>query len=123
MRIALLLLLALIAGCSGTAPASKPADPSVGRDALKAALDAWKAGEPPARLLERSPPIRVADEDWQAGARLEDYKLGPDERSTGSGLALTATLTIKDKARGKKKSAVYDVGTDPAITVFRRDAP
>src|SRR4051812_31909119 len=86
---ALLLLapaLAWVSGCDGSVTASRPADPERARQALHAALDAWKEGRTRDDAARFSPPIRVADEDWLAGLRLVDYRLEPGDRLFGTGL-------------------------------------
>src|SRR4051794_28572196 len=60
-------------GC-GASQTGAPADPSRAQEALHAALDAWKGGQPLDALAQRSPPIRVSDLDWSGGLRLEGYQ-------------------------------------------------
>jgi hypothetical protein len=124
-RLLLLLILALAfaPGCGGTPP-SKEANPAVAREALATTLKAWKDGEKPDALAARTPPIRVADEDWLAGLRLEDFQVDPADRMIGTSLNCPVSLTLKNTT-GKtlKKKAVYSVSTDPALTVIRQEGP
>ena len=76
-RLIPVLLVALAAGCN--AKHSK-ADVERGRTALAAALDSWKAGEPPDRLKALPDPVEFTDEIRQTH-KLIDYTLGkPDAR-------------------------------------------
>jgi hypothetical protein len=125
MKARLLLLLGLVfaPGCGGSPP-SKEANPAVAREALATTLKAWKEGEKPDALAARTPPIRVADEDWLAGLRLEDYQVDPTDRMLGTSLNCRVSLTLKDtKGKTLKKKAVYSVGTDPALTIIRQEGP
>jgi hypothetical protein len=124
---ALLLLapaLAWACGCGGDLSASRPADPERARQALHAALDAWKAGRTPDDAGHLSPPIRIADEDWLAGLRLVDYRPEPGDRLIGTSLRCPVVLTLHGR-RGKdrKKRVTYTINTDPELTVVRQDEP
>ena len=115
-----LLLLILTAGC-GRGAQGLSLDKSVARESLAAALDAWKAGETPGSLKDRSPSIVVGDPDWNSGRRLEAYKLLPEETDDGTNLHATAELVLQDARAGRQTQRItYVVGTDPVITVFRR---
>jgi hypothetical protein len=124
---ALLLLAPAMAwgcGCGGSATASRPADPERARQALHAALDAWKAGQTRDDAARLSPPIRVADEDWLAGLKLVDYRLEPGDRVIGTGLRCPVVLTLRDRrGKARKKPVLYAINTDPTLTVVRQDAP
>jgi len=113
---------ALAAGCGG-----KPAhavNPDTARQTLRAALDAWKAGEKPDDLKQHSPPVVVQDFDWQGGARLVDYQVLGDGDCMDANLRCPVRLTLRD-ARGQaaQKEVVYLVGTSPQLTVFREVLP
>src|SRR5215218_4674398 len=70
-------LLVLAAGC-GPSP-HPPVDPGEAGAHLKAALDAWQAGEPYESLAARNPPIAFNEPLWRDGARLVSYDLGEVE--------------------------------------------
>jgi hypothetical protein len=117
-----LLALLWLAGCGPGGGAPTPADPALARQTLAAALDAWKAGEPHDAPAKRPEPIRVADEDWLAGARLVDFQIGDPEPLSGPRLRLPATLKLKDP-RGKavERRVVYLVALEPGRMVIRQD--
>ena len=45
------------------------------REAVAAALTAWRSGEPPGRIGTRSPPVQVVDTHRPAGQTLKDYEI------------------------------------------------
>ncbi len=119
---ATLALAALVAaGCSERIAAT-PLDSTRAMDSLKAALEAWKKGEPADALKSGSPPIVAQDLDWQGGATLVDYAIdGPGDR-VDSNLKVPVKLTLKARSRSGKdvtKAVKYLVTTSPSITVFR----
>jgi hypothetical protein len=116
-----LLLAALAAGCGGRLSPPAHADPAQARDALRAALDAWKRGEAPDALKGRRPPVMVIDPEWRGGFRLADFQI-QDDAPSGADLRCRVVLTLADgQGRAWPKAAVYDVGTSPAVTVSREE--
>ena len=108
-------------GCGGSA-AARPIDKDTARRALHDALEAWKGGEPHGALAKRPSPIRVADEDWLAGARLLSYRVEPADQQIGANLTCGVVLTMKGpNGRKAKKRVSYQVGTDPVPMVIRQD--
>ncbi|MFO0876030.1 MAG: hypothetical protein U0840_01550 [Gemmataceae bacterium] len=110
----------LAAGCGGgTAPGA--ADPTAAKAALQQALDAWQRGDPPERLLEGRPSIRVLDREWTQGHRLLRYEIGSQTPfAADQRFQVVLTLQVANRPAVKKK-AVYLVGTSPAITVAREE--
>jgi hypothetical protein len=117
----LILILALVLG-GGCAPSARPSDPAEGREALQATLDAWKGGEKPEALANRSPSIHASDGDWKSGLRLQGYQAVDEGTLVGSDLTYPVVLELKN-SRGKivKKSVVYTVTTHPQLLVLRQD--
>jgi hypothetical protein len=122
IRTAALVALTLALAASGCGTSGTPADPEDGRKALITALDAWQAGATPASLAQATPPIHVADADWNAGARLQSYTADDEGRHVGADLNYRVLLELKN-ARGKaaKREAVYAVSTRPQLMVLRQD--
>jgi len=109
------------AGCGGSA-AARPVDEDTARRALNEALEAWKGGEPHGALSKRPEPIRVADEDWLAGARLLSYRVEPGDEQIGTNLTCDVVLTLKSpNGRKARKRVSYRIGTDPVPMVIRQD--
>jgi hypothetical protein len=109
---------------SGCTP--KPIGPTGTEDdaeeLLTVALDSWKAGFDPAALQEESPAIHIADEDWQAGAILKEYKFTGNAVKYGGTWRVPALLTLSDGGEStSEKKAAYEVTMDPAITILRAD--
>ena len=111
-----------MAGCWSSSRAHA-VDPPRAREALKTALDHWKSGQSP-RSLESSPtPMTVQDFDWEAGARLIDYRVVDDGQAADANLRVRVQLTLSgpgpDRSKTTEKTAWYLVGTSPSVTVFR----
>ena len=110
-----------LAGC-GPAPSAQ-ADPGQARDVLRQALDAWQAGDTPESLLQKTPPVRVMDREWQTGVKLVRYKVEGDVPFAAE-LRCRVLLTLQPPGKAAKdKKAVFAVGTSPAITVVREEDP
>ncbi len=109
------------AGCSrGTLPPA--ADPDAARQGLKTALDAWQAGEPVEAVAKRSPPIHVADDAWQGGARLLKYEIMGDGEMLGLNLCFPVSLSLQGgDGKTVQRKVRYTVGTSPVLTIFRED--
>ena len=121
LALALASPLLVAAGCGGSV-AARPVDEDVARQALLEALEAWKGGEPHDALSKRPSPVRVADEDWLAGARLLSYQVEPGGEQIGTNLTCDVVLTLKGKnGRKAKKRVAYRIGTDPVPMVIRQD--
>lgn len=116
-------IVVLFAGCGRDHPAPQSAtDPSEARQTLVAALDSWKQGRKHAEMPTADPPIRVADEDWLAGAKLQDYALEGDGEVSGSSVLWRVKLTLKTpQGRTIAKPADYRINSAPDATVIRQD--
>jgi hypothetical protein len=114
------MVLLTLAGCSsGNAHA---VNPSQARDALVAALDHWKQGDPPRSLSSASPSMTVQDFEWERGAKLLDYQILGDGQSKDANLSVKVKLTLageQGKSKTVEKTVSYLVGTSPSVTVFR----
>ena len=106
-------------GCGSGA--SQPADPTLARQVLVEVLDSWKKGDPPDASLHRSPPVRVTDEEWVAGARLLDYRVEADGRDIVGEQSFPLTLTLENKGRKLTRKVEDHVVTDPTLAVFRQE--
>jgi hypothetical protein len=128
-RIFLTLTLAALAtfacsGCGDGASASVAADPDAARQVLMAALDAWKSGATHDAPARATPPVRVADEDWLAGATLIEYAPADAAQAllVGNTRRWPVVLTIRDaRGRAVKRSVEYLVTTGPRAMVIRQD--
>ncbi|MFO0959461.1 MAG: hypothetical protein U0800_18845 [Isosphaeraceae bacterium] len=99
--------------------AAREFDGNAARDALVAALDAWKQGK--AKQLDRRlPPIRFADDDMASGWALVGYELRDTPIVPMKDVPVT--LLLRDR-RGQslRREAHYQVATFPALVVHRTD--
>jgi hypothetical protein len=118
------LAVSLCSGCSGDIRAHA-VDPPRAREALKTALDQWKAGAGPRSLQSSATPMTVQDFDWAAGAKLLDYQVVDDGKPYDANLRVQVRLVLshpgkdKDEDQAVEKKVWYLVGTSPSVTVFR----
>lgn len=113
-----MLLIALtVNGCGRR---NAPSDAPLARQSLTAALERWKAGDPPSKLREISPPITMVDPSWEAGRKLESFEVVGPEVDDGVNVTCPVKLVCKDE-QGKTLTAQikYVVGTKPVVTIFR----
>ncbi len=114
-----LALLLATAGCGGRS--YSPTNPTLARESLRIALNHWNAGGKPGDLAERSPPIVVGDEDWEAGKLLVRFDILEDERDDGANLHVPVRLVVADRERSEREIVVtYIVGTSPVVSIFRQ---
>jgi hypothetical protein len=111
-------VLAVVAGCGGSTPATNPEVASA-HEVLTTVLDAWKNGSAPSSLASGPNPVQVSDPEWQAGAKLQEYrilKVGGEEEGV-----IACTVNLKGVVRGKEVSRTvnYRVILTPKRTVTR----
>ena len=112
----LVLLCLVIPGCSSEGR-TLSLDKEAARDACQDFLTAWKTGE---KTSELAPDIIGRDEDWDAGQKLVNFELLPNEMDGGSNLHIPVRLTLKKVQGGESQlNVTYIVGTSPQVTVFR----
>jgi len=111
-----LVVFALILGCASRRPESEV---ERGRAAVVAALDGWKANEPPAKLKSRPDPVEFTEE-LRSTHTLLDYTLGKVDDSDKDVIRYTVTLKLKDK-KGKltDREVVYAVAFKSPVIVAR----
>jgi hypothetical protein len=109
-------------GCSGSSRAHAVDEPRA-REALKTALDQWKAGGSVKSLESSATPMTVQDFDWAAGARLVDYQIVDDGKAYDANLRVQVKLSLSNPGnvpgKATEKKVWYVVGTSPSVTVFR----
>jgi len=98
-------LITLISLVSGCAP---HADLGRAEEVVKTSLEAWKGGEKPQQLTDRS--IDIAEPDWKAGYRLVDFQVKNASSQPQQGPRVVVVLTLQ--GRGGKtlnKEVAYEV--------------
>jgi hypothetical protein len=117
IRLSFCVVLAGLAGCH-SAPANDPELASV-YEVLKTGLEAWKNGGTPASLESGANPVQFRDDDWQAGAKLLEYRIlkvgGEEDGET------VCTVHLKVEVRGKavNRNLNYRVTLTPKRAVAR----
>ncbi len=110
---------AILAGCGrGDLP---DANYDGAREALVAALDAWKEGKV-RELPRRTPPIRFADEDQYDGCTLQSYEFANPEAEIRPYQNIAVHLVLRN-VRGVvvRKDGFYQVALEPAVAVLRSE--
>lgn len=99
---------AKISGSSTTAAISE----STAREALTAALDAWKGGQKPGQVASQKPSLQVVDSKWSAGQKLDSYEVVSTETLDDGTVRFTLKLNLKSPGKPhEEKYTVY--GKDP----------
>ena len=112
----LLGVLLFATGCGSRRPES---DVERGRQAVVAALDAWKANDPPARLKSLPDPVDFTEELRTTHA-LTEYALGKVDASDKEVIRYAVTLKLKDrKGKVSEREAVYAVALKTPVVVSR----
>jgi hypothetical protein len=106
----------VLAGCSSSRPQS---DIDRGRQAVIAALDGWKAKDPPEKLKSLSDPVEFTEE-LRATHTLTDYSLGKIDSTDKDVIRYTVSLSLTDKkGKASEREAVYAVSLRTPIVVAR----
>lgn len=117
---ALCLLGVALVGCGPrTVPAS---DVEQATALITQTLNEWKTGATVDAQRVKSPPIYVAEDLWQNGAELRDYKLTGPGQVFGTNVRFQVTLQCTDSAgTTKDRNVKYLVTTTPQQTIARED--
>jgi hypothetical protein len=107
-------------GCGrGNVAPPGASDPAAAKQALTQALDAWKTGAKPDSIAGTI----VSDEEWAGGAQLLSYELQGEGKTHGNSIRQKATLEVRGPdGKGLRKTALYQIGTSPKVTISRSDA-
>lgn len=110
--------LALFAlGCSSAPHA--PDAVERGRAAVTAALDNWKANEPPAKLKALAAPVDFTDE-LRGTHALESYQIVKTDATDAAVIRFTVALKLKDRnGKPSAREAVYSVAIKTPVVVAR----
>lgn len=115
-----ILLVAFLAGCSGGRVAKS--DVAAAKALLQRSLEDWKSGRSAQELADGDPPVYVAEDWWQAGFELKDFRIEGDGQLSGTNVRLVVALEgVHPKLGIKKASQAYLVTTTPALTISRED--
>ncbi len=106
------------AGCSKSDPSRYIPTTAVAQDALRAALEAWRNGEPPGAVTSYRVPIQVADSLRRPGQKLKSFDI-LGEVSEDGGRRFQVRLSL-EQPEAEEKVQFIVVGLDP-LWVFRRE--
>lgn len=115
-RLTFLFILVILAGCT---PPHSSADVGRGQKALIAALDSWKANEPPEKLKSLSEPVEYTDE-LRTTHKLLDYTIGKSDPKDPEVIRYTVALKLQDrKGKQEDRTIVYMVALKSPIVIAR----
>lgn len=117
LRIFPLFLVVPLVGCDGSKHSK--ADIERGRQALTAAMDSWKNGEPPDRLRSLPDPVEYTDE-LRSTHKLTDYTLGQPNATDPGVLRYPVALKLQDrKGKAQDRDVVFEVKLGTPILIAR----
>ena len=116
-RIAVLVAVALAAGCGPELPPA--VDPGEAGTQLRAVLDAWKAGEPFDSLERRNPPVVFNEPLWRGGATLVGYELGEVQLHGRQGTCKVKLTVVDRDGKTVERRVGYQIDTTPAVVITR----
>jgi hypothetical protein len=117
--IAVLPLLALLAGCGGRDryPSSDFTPPAeTARQSLEAALNAWKEGRAPGMVEGTTPAVQVVDSQWRGGQKLDGFEVVGEDEADGT-RQYSVRLSLKAPAAAKEVR-YHVIGRDP-VMIYR----
>lgn len=104
-------------GCSRSSRDFTPS-PLKAEEALRKALDAWKANVPVGAVPNTSPPVHVVDQNRKEGQLLRAYRI-LGEKAVPSGRTFTVVLELEEPTE-EIRTYYHVVGIDP-LWVFRKE--
>lgn len=113
--------LVALGGCKGGGAVEVTGSDEQAAQAVQLMLGAWKSGTQLTDFTAVNPEFVVADEDWQAGEVLADYKLLEPATLNGSHWRQKAELKLKGKAKSKSVVGIYAVTLGEKTVILRSD--
>ena len=112
-------LLAVGIGCSKSNDRFIPSETRA-REALEAALTAWRDGKKPGQIEGTPIPTQAVDSQWQKGKILTAYEIGGQEPGVGDGPPVFSVKLTMEGVGEPILVRYYVVGKDP-LWVYRED--
>ncbi|HZV03971.1 MAG TPA: hypothetical protein VE999_02680 [Gemmataceae bacterium] len=109
--------LGLCTGCTGRGTAKYIPSEDKARQALEAALNAWRDGKKPGSVEGAPMPVQVVDSQWQSGKKLQSYEIVGEEPNEGPRV-FSVRLTLQQPSGQQATTRYYIVGKDP-LWVYR----
>lgn len=110
---------ALVAGCSQSSTARYTPSPTVAKEALTAALEAWRQGQDSRQIKSYSVPIQVADSLRRPEQKLKAFEI-LGEVSEEGGRIFQVKLQM-EQPNAEEKVQFVVVGIDPLWVIRRHD--
>jgi hypothetical protein len=111
------LLLGVCAGCFSRGYDKYIPSEDKARQALEAALNAWRDGKKPGQVEGAPMPVQVVDSVWLSGKKLQSFEIVGEEKSEGPRV-FSVNLTLQKPAGQQATIRYYVVGKDP-LWVYR----
>ncbi len=110
-------LMGVCAGCASKGYDKYYPSEDKARQALEAALNAWRDGKKPGSVEGAPVPVQVVDSEWLHGKRLQSYEIVGEEPNEGPRV-FSVRLTLQRPAGQQATVRYYVVGKDP-LWVYR----
>jgi hypothetical protein len=111
------LLMGVCVGCSSKSYDKYYPSEDKARQALEAALNAWRDGKKPGPVEGAPVPVQVVDSEWLFGRKLQSYEILGEESNDGPRV-FSVRLTLQKPAGQQATVRYYVVGKDP-LWVYR----
>lgn len=115
-----LCLLATAVGCGPTNISVQGNEEQV-QQAVRQVLEAWKSGQDCSAYTQAGSKVVVADEDWQAGAKLKNFQLLEAPKPNGSHWRQKVELELVNKSKTKPTVIYYAVTLGEPVSILRSD--
>ena len=114
----------LLVGCSKSGKSVSDFMPSTdnGRNALEAALNYWKAGNPPGTVPGTTPPVEVVDAKWKAAPKqLKEFEITGEDAPPADSTSRYFKVRLTMKSGTKQDVRYVVVGIDPLWVYGEKD--
>ena len=113
LTLSLVMVFSIGCGSGGTSVSSYRPTGQSAKDALTAALEAWKSGrEKPGLIDSTKPTIQIQDQVWNAGRKLKEFQIGEEKASSDGPTRFQVKLTLDgNPANDEAEYVVF--GKDP----------
>src|SRR5262245_50043776 len=100
--------LSMAAGCGANTQDDYMPEAESAKAALKAALDAWKAGQPLDKITSSTPVVQPVDYQWKRGDKLESYEI-LEQVADAKPIQFKVKLTVQPQDASATPEAVYTI--------------
>ncbi len=115
------LVLLVFAGCKSGKTIEAAGTEDQVKKVVQTVLDAWKSGTSLTDFTAAHPELVIADEDWQSGVAMTEYKILEPAALNGSHWRQKTELQLKGKGKSKPTVAIYAVTLGEKTVMLRSD--